>query len=128
MRLYFFWVAGAAYSWNSVVKAFIARSMLMRPGVASAVGGSGCSISAWPSHEAAFSHKATSALASSQSALPVCLRLNLPPSVPDTWIRQPHFFQPGIFGVCAFAFGAMAAIQFERHAILDAGCTPLHAV
>jgi hypothetical protein len=24
----------------------------------------------------------------------VCLRLNFPPSVPDTWIAHAHFFQP----------------------------------
>jgi hypothetical protein len=78
-----------------------------------------------PSHEPAFSHSAATALASSQSALPVCLRLNLPPSVPrdvdQATASLPastaffKFARAGIFRVAAFAFDSVTAIELERH-------------
>ena len=63
----------------------MARVMLIRSGSRFGSGGAnGFSILSWPSHEPDCCNKATIDLASSQSAVPVCLRLNFPPSVPDT--------------------------------------------
>jgi hypothetical protein len=41
-----------------------------------------------------WARNSVQAVASSQSEVPVCLRLKTPPSVPDAWIRQAHFFHP----------------------------------
>lgn len=56
--------------------------------------GAGVSTLGRPVHEPATSHWTAAAFASSQSGLPVCRRAKTPPSVPEAWIRQAHFFQP----------------------------------
>jgi hypothetical protein len=64
----------------------MASAMLMSAGVVFSTGGGGGSCSGAPPQELAFSHSATTDLASPQSVFQVYVRLNWPASVPDAKI------------------------------------------
>jgi hypothetical protein len=130
---------GAVCSSNSAGNAAIARITLIRPG-SRFVSGSvkGDSILSWPSHEPVCCNKATTDLASSQSAVPVCLRLNFPPNRAGDVDHARAFFPSApslfklagssVFGARAFTSLAVASIEVEGHATLHSRCTALRAI
>ena len=78
------------------------------------VSGVGCT-TGLPFQASATSHAAARALASSQSDLPVCLRLKFPPRVPETRMRQAHFSQPRL-------------PSSNSHERVSSACPPSHSM